>query len=1041
MSQGSRSGVDLANLQEVKETGGDLRRGLAQYVTPPDISARLHQRLIDYNGTRFSCVIDPQAGHGALLTPFNFYTSLHAIEIDQTANQSGLTRTIVDDCRSVGRVMDELFPDLVFDAGVSNYPFGLPWRPWEWTWNFLQRHTRMGYMIGAANEIQHLQTHPSVWHHEQFEWPNANVTVQVLFYDTKRKATELQELQSSWADLFRISQEEKRGVPEWNVWLNRESVVAGRLGTVSTNLSTRDRVRHKISRDEAKRLLALDGNTPQVLAVERETRNLLDRLVKGGIYRIEPEAREAIVTAIREAERVATPVMPVTDFERVAYLDEEDHVTCLQSWGPFKRGKNYEIKSMSYTFRNEFIRRRPTLNANTGEMETREHECTLSGQDRKIRVLHNDGWIDFMPNPDPNDPEQKDEGLLWNIFARPAVLTVSDRFPEKVSETRNRLEAMEVIGGFRFFPGQLDYLSRSLVKDHALIGAETGTGKSLMAIAAYVVKDAKRCLIVCPKGTSVADGDDLSQWVSEIHRFAPHAQLFEMFSIKDYDRIRVLNKGVLPDGFYVTYYDAFFTNGAFEKFTDRQTDAQLAELVGLDVPADSPLHRSTALVSTVGEEHVGQGIRSIAKPSLSTLIGHHFDMVCLDEAHAIKTMTAQRTEAAIRLPAKYRYAFTATPVPNTAIDIFPIMGWLCVPDWYKGGFANPAFPFRREDLPRFEANFLAKERDWTAEKMIARATGKNRKVERVSPVLSSPARLLKILKPTIAFITKKHCNPDYLPPRIVDVRVPLGRQQAALYHHFTSLGHVTRTIAGTGIDTGLVRGSAQIEWLRAICTDPVHASTQSRGMSPEPPACSLVFTPKVAAILELVGECLSAGEQCVVINARHGITNILHRYLEQAGVPVSRIDSSGRSGNHTEESNLFKRGNTRVMLMGIKCAVGHSFDQCKNLVIGSLEYSAGPFEQAKGRVDRLTSKESRIYCILNRNTIEEVMFDTVAMKDDASKIILRGQRVPRDFIPVDMSEVLVNSIMAWNAAPDTSVPEEMCLSSLPQIIEKLRVTS
>jgi len=53
--------------------------------------------------------------------------------------------------------------------------------------------------------------------------------------------------------------------------------------------------------------------------------------------------------------------------------------------------------------------------------------------------------------------------------------------------------------------------------------------------------------------------------------------------------------------------------------------------------------------------------------------------------------------------------------------------------------------------------------------------------------------------------------------------------------------------------------------------------------------------------------------------------------------------------------------------------------------------------------------ETRVWCVLNRGTVEEVMFDTVATKQDAADLCLRGRRLPRDYQPMDLSEVLYQS--------------------------------
>jgi hypothetical protein len=123
--------------------------------------------------------------------------------------------------------------------------------------------------------------------------------------------------------------------------------------------------------------------------------------------------------------------------------------------------------------------------------------------------------------------------------------------------------------------------------------------------------------------------------------------------------------------------------------------------------------------------------------------------------------------------------------------------------------------------------------------------------------------------------------------------------------------------------------------------------------------------------------------------------------------------------------------------MGLRCAASHSFDKCKYEIIGSIDYSPGPLNQAMGRVDRVTSRPGvTIYCILNEGTIEQVMFDLVATKDDAATICLRGQRIPREFKPVDMAEIMATVIEASNLRNAAS--ESDCESEWPQLCMEIR---
>ena len=121
---------------------------------------------------------------------------------------------------------------------------------------------------------------------------------------------------------------------------------------------------------------------------------------------------------------------------------------------------------------------------------------------------------------------------------------------------------------------------------------------------------------------------------------------------------------------------------------------------------------------------VGQskhGIRCIVEPCLLTHIqmGHFlrakelgqstepFDLAALDETHIACNLDAQVTQSILRLSAKYRYALTATPIPNIVSNLFSLMGWLCVPNWHLGKLRNPAWPYSVHDIEQFNETFLS----------------------------------------------------------------------------------------------------------------------------------------------------------------------------------------------------------------------------------------------------------------------------------------------------------------------------------------------
>lgn len=866
------------------------------------------------------------------------------------------------------------------------------------------------------------------------------------------------EIREAFQTLNTIYEEERTKRPPFNVFLHKDE-------TLRTYLSTRFTVKRKISREEVLRLAKINKCHPITLTTERESRKILAELVSAGIYTVQPEAKKAIEDALAEVGRMSAPIMPITDFESVAHADEEDTLLCIADhWRAtdtegsierkriFTNGQRYELKTASYVFKQGFKRNKPHWSEATQEMTTLVHDCVLSGTDRYIAIQDDNGRVHrFMDRPQSKAGYDHDEKELWTIFKKPDVKTVAEVNPKQVEHNKLVLSTCEMLADFTFYPGQLDYLSRVGCKDYGIVAGAVGTGKTLMAISLIQMKSPMRALIVAPQGTMRSsssleeDEDDedeveqqASQWLQELHRFAPGMPVFQLFSMDDYHRILSANNGKLPPGVYVSYYEAMFSNGAREtaasSWNDERLEKECRKLLGSDTPKlpepfESTLYPDRFWCNTVGQEH--DGIRCIMQPCMSTLIGHNFDMVCLDEGHRCCNLGANVSQMLIRLQPKYRYVFTATPIPNIVANLFSLMGWVCVEGWYKGNRRNVAWPYARGEIARFIDTFQAEERDFTQEELnaiAAKAAGNTRykgtKCIKVSPIISSPARLLKILKPSMAYISKPMCRPEYQEPKLVDVRVAMGTQQTKLYAHFMNRGNIQAK-------NPLVRARKQITYLRNICADPA-------GFSHGGPKVLSNFNPKTLTILELSRDIINRGDQVVIVCARVGQTNTLHMALRDAGVLVSRIDSTITAEQHSHQSNMFKAKRTQVCLFGIKCAAGYSFDECPNMIVGSLEYSYGSLEQARGRVDRVNSKYPRtIYCVLHRHSLEEVMFDVVATKQDAATICLRGQRVPREFKPVDSSEVLAQALDEFTA--DGSKSESECEGNWPKLRETFSV--
>jgi hypothetical protein len=782
------------------------------------------------------------------------------------------------------------------------------------------------------------------------------------------------------------------------------------------------------------------GKTPMALTVSVSDRGRLIKLVKHSRCLIDPSTKDLIEHALQMSKRIARPIRVPTDYEKLAYVDEKGELICIKDVDDevgktpngepvhlkLTAGERYKFKSRALGYILPYTKTKMSYDEEARTVKSRVHEMSLEGQDYALTFEDDRGWrMNFRDHP--MFTSDIDESLIWEYFGKPDIPTLADDHKEEYDQAIHVLKCMEQISDFTFYPNQMEYIAQACCASSAQIAAETGCGKTLIAIALIMLKQAGRVMICAPKGTvKDSDGNKIeapspSQWVSEFKKFAPDIPVYKIFGRHDHDKL-IERYGELPYGVFLTYDYVMFRNGLEQKpaawnnqkLDDEELYRKHLKGIGIKVGPyyDEFGHKDLTRYSDgLGQQRVlkvlekgyetGQriAIKCVSTPCLATEIGPKFwDMVILDEAHLICNLDSQITQNFIRLQPKYRFALTATPIPNMVWNIFSLMGWLCVDDWYHGDKMNARWPYRLTELSAFKKEFVSRERDKTIE-AFKKKYGKGPNYLKFSPTISQPTKLLKLLRPTVAFISKAQCNPNLPGSNVMDIRVPMTFQQRQLYSHFMDPGNVD-------VKSAQFRYGVQMAYLRGICAAPKSCDYNY--------ICTTDFNPKTVAILETIYKHISKGEQVIHVSARHGMTDEIEKRLGECGVKTSRIDGSVK--DHALEAAKFKRGDTQVLLMGINCAQAHSFEQCRNLIVGSLEWSYGKFNQALGRIYRLTSPQDvNVYVILHKNSIEELMFDKLGTKEDAATICLHGKRVPRDVNMVDAQEILAEHVTGWES--------------------------
>lgn len=1056
----ARSGIRNENIQEHMDAAKNWRIGQQQYYTPFEIVKEALPLMLSLSD-RCTSVLDPQCGEGDLIGHCShFDTMFHrygGIDIDGNAIRAAKLkcskRYSRGNCVTVMQNIAEECPDYWFGFVIANPPFGLNWNlqdgktidSVEWTWNLIKERTRFGgLLVYKADSIEDKgwNKDPDVVYYKRFSsaWKGVLLDIGVLVFKSPSASTVKYGFMSD-THPWKAFLQECRHLDSEELEGDRCNVeMKGKL--LSVYLSTR--YEGKIEYSKIVALRSLDRKDPAVLAIDRVGRNSLTELIESGIYTISSEAHNTIETALSSYTESRTPIVETSDYQDLAYVDIQDELECIRDGDDvelssyFKAGLKYSVST-----RTEKITRwykKKVLRYIEGKLHSVLHDFKSVGCARITRVgitsfcettpYDSDGnkdfskGINFANYEDENSryEKYKDEKLIWKYFKRPVVKTVKELYSDVYNDNVRRLGELSYKSGFSYFEGQEDYIARIATKPYGCVAAEVGCGKSLMALSIAYLRNSKRTLLVAPQATVInrdpdTDGKSIAQWSDEIKKFAPHLTVYEIYTKEDFYKLCKDNDCSIPEGIYLSYWEAMFLNQSWTLDDKSKKDKDLGDILGVEVEYGE----SNFYASTIGKEVYD--IRCVAIPTLADVMNGHFDTIIMDEAHKVKNKDAKTTSNMLRLQAANRYLLTATPIPNSIKDMFTLLGWVSVPGWFSGCKSNPTWPFLLHQGKDFEQLFLTREYDET-ECKIRKSRGEPAPAGKSIPVLSNAPTLLKLIGPIIAYTSKARCSRAYKPGEVRLLKVPMESSQ----HN----GYI-KAVTGVYSDhiESIWRRKGHIQMCtREVCADPIGFSEMAEGFSSDG------ITPKLVAAIGLIRNIVvQGGEQCVILSARVKYSSLIAEWLRKMAIPFSRVDSSLPPSKHPGQVKKFKDGKTRVLLMGNKCAQAYSFDKCAHQIIVSMEFSYGHLAQGIGRIDRINSvKPPTTHIIVHSDSFEETIVERVCMKKDIATLALHGEMTATDFIPMDTENYFAEVYDSLNTRSVT-VSRDECMQDLKTIIE------
>jgi hypothetical protein len=293
----------------------------------------------------------------------------------------------------------------------------------------------------------------------------------------------------------------------FNIWIDEHQVIHRHLTPFQT-LS--GRVPQKL----VQTLNLLEGQTPMALVVQRNTREALQAAVNSDVWLVDPKLPPLVEESIRLYHASRAPFYPLSEVQRIGYVDENETLKCRKNLGnsftgytAFEAGKSYKIASETVK-----IGRHKTQTNIDGD----EEDILVTGQDLVITVTDESGTKHrFMQFPEmeldirPDGTERRPNDLATNLsaliesFEIPEVQDVATiRHEEyramlaKIDELAARWGLAEKGVTIKNF--QKDDLARSTLMYGAILAWAAGLGKTWAEIIRPFLMGSKRVLIVAP---------------------------------------------------------------------------------------------------------------------------------------------------------------------------------------------------------------------------------------------------------------------------------------------------------------------------------------------------------------------------------------------------------------------------------------------------------------------------------------------------------------------------------------------------------------
>ncbi|MEA1899854.1 MAG: DEAD/DEAH box helicase [Thermodesulfobacteriota bacterium] len=343
-----------------------------------------------------------------------------------------------------------------------------------------------------------------------------------------------------------------------------------------------------------------------------------------------------------------------------------------------------------------------------------------------------------------------------------------------------------------------------------------------------------------------------------------------------------------------------------------------------------------------------------------------WQMVVLDEAQAIKNFFTKRSQAAMKLQAKFKLITTGTPIENHLGEL-----------WNLFHFINPGLLGSMES---FNKNFA-----------VPIEKNKDRQARR---------HLQKLIQPFILRRTKNQVLEE-LPARTeIRLTVELSKEEMAFYEALRqqAVAQLSELKEKSG-GKKYLKILAEIMKLRRACCNSALVNEEI-----------VLPSSKLAMLGDVLQELLENKHKALVFSQFTGHLNLIRAYLNEKNIHYQYLDGSTPVKQRKIAVDSFQAGKGDVFLISLKAGgLGLNLTAADYVIHMDPWWNPAVEDQASDRAHRIGQhRPVTIYRLVARDTIEEKIVEMHSRKRDLADSLLQGSDMSGKISSKELLELITN---------------------------------